>query len=391
MFFQGSSVVTAELWPKQMFLLASFSASMTLHFGISQCANGLTVKQNLVLVLYALLLLAQQLMKLISGQMAFRNQVAVVLVLQVFLNLGLARNLSWYRRKSWLNLRVVQKSSRDLGQILFDLIPPAYALQLIKNELSHSKILLHSGIFRVVALQLDLCGFTNLSSSLRPASLANALHKLFSDFDDAVLGRNLFKVDTIGDAYIVVGWLHRSSSQKADFGGSALSMRIKKEVAEDSEAPDDELDDVNQCADILSLAGELLEIMNRHRYMSSIPWDARIGVSLGNAVAGVLGDRQKRFSVQGEAMQQIARLEPQGKPGKAHCSANFFDLLSKRDVGKRLLKDWVVEKVVLENLQETSSGQVEAGSYLLSLPEKNNGNVDNFGRREFPERKFGYK
>jgi hypothetical protein len=51
----------------------------------------------------------------------------------------------------------------------------------------------------------------------------------------------------------------------------------------------------------------------------------------------------------------------------------------------------VVEKVVLENLQETSSGQVEAGSYLLSLPEKNNGNVDNFGRREFPERKFGYK
>jgi class 3 adenylate cyclase len=316
-------------------------------------------------------------MKLISGQMGFRIHVAVVLVLQVVLNLGLSRNLSWSRRKFWLNLRVVQKSTQDLGQILFDLIPPIYALQLIKNELSDSKILLESGNFRVVALQLDLCGFTNLSSSLRPASLANAVHRLFSDFDDAVLGRNLFKVDTIGDAYIVVGWLHRNSSQKA-----VLSLPIMKEGAEDSEsteALDDELDDVNQCADMLSLAGELLEIINRHRHTSpSIPWDARIGISIGNVVAGVLGDRQKRFSVQGEAMQHIAQLEPNGKPGKAHCSADFFNLLSKRDVGKRLLKSWVVEKVVLGNSQETSSGQVEAGSYLLSS--KKNGNFDNFER-----------
>jgi hypothetical protein len=101
-------------------------------------------------------------------------------------------------------------------------------------------------------------------------------------------------------------------------------------------------------------------------------------MSLGNAVAGVLGDRQKRFSVQGEAMQQIAQLEPQGKPGKVHCSADFFNLLSKRDVGKRLLTHWLVENVVLGNSQETSSGQVEAGSYLLSLEKYRNGNFDNF-------------
>jgi class 3 adenylate cyclase len=268
---------------------------------------------------------------------------------------------------------------QGLGQVLFDLIPPVYALQLIKNELSDSKILtpMECGNFRVVALQLDICGFTNLSSSLRPASLANAVHMLFSDFDDAVLGRNLFKVDTIGDAYIVVGWLHRSSSRKEDFDESVSSVPIMKEGAEDAEAPDDELHDVNHCADILSLAGELLEIMNRHRHKSSIPWDARIGISLGNVVAGVLGDRQKRFAVQGEAMQQIAQLEPQGKPGKAHCSADFFNLLSQRDVGKRLLKQWLVEKVVLENCQERSSGQVEAGSYLLSLA---TWQLDNFER-----------
>jgi class 3 adenylate cyclase len=373
MFLQGLSVATAEQWPKHIFFLSSFSASMTLHFGTSHGANGLTFKQNLVLVVYALILLAQSLMKLISGQMSLSVPVIAILVLQVVLNLGLARNLSWFTRKSWLNLRVLQKSTKDLGQILFDLIPPVYALQLIKNELSGSKISFESGDFRVVALQLDICGFTQLSSSLSPASLANAVHKLFSDFDDAVLGRHIFKVDTIGDAYIVVGWLHRSSSQKA---GSflSLSLPVLKEGEDDSEAPDHELDDVNQCADILSLAGELLEIINCHRHTSSIPWDARIGISLGNVVAGMLGDRQKRFSVQGEAMEHIAQLEPQGKPGKVHCSAVFLDLLSERDVGQRLLKYWVVEKVGLGNSQETSSGQVEAGSYLLST-EENDGNT----------------
>ena len=49
---------------------------MTLNFGVSQCANGLTVKQNLLLVLCAL---TEQLVKLISGQMGFRIPVAVVL------------------------------------------------------------------------------------------------------------------------------------------------------------------------------------------------------------------------------------------------------------------------------------------------------------------------
>jgi hypothetical protein len=159
---------------------------------------------------YALILRANELMKLISGQMELRIYLPIVLVFHVGLNLGFARNLSWYRRKSWLNLLVVQKSTKDLGRILFDLIPPVADLQLIKNELSDSKVLLKSGNFRVVALQLDLCGFTKLSSSLRPAS--------------PLLGRNVFKVDTIGDAYIVVGWLHRSSSQKAYFGGSGLTQ-----------------------------------------------------------------------------------------------------------------------------------------------------------------------
>ena len=90
---------------------------------------------------------------------------------------------------------------------------------------------IHAAVVLVLAVvfNLGLARYLSRSrTSLRPASLANEVHRLISDFDDAVLCRNLFKVDTIGDAYIVVGWLH---SQKADFGGSVWSLPIIKEAA----------------------------------------------------------------------------------------------------------------------------------------------------------------
>jgi class 3 adenylate cyclase len=64
-----------------------------------------------------------------------------------------------------------------------------------------------------MAHQLDICGFTSLSATTRPLEIAQSVNMLFSEFDRAVTGRNLFKVDTIGDAYIIVGWLHRRHSQ----------------------------------------------------------------------------------------------------------------------------------------------------------------------------------
>ena len=55
-----------------------------------------------------------------------------------------------------------------------------------------------------VARQLDICDYTTLSSTRRPLELAQSVNMLFSEFDRAVTGRNLFKVDTIGLHY---SWL----------------------------------------------------------------------------------------------------------------------------------------------------------------------------------------
>ncbi len=121
---------------------------------MSHSVNGLSELQNAVLVLYSILMLVQQLIKFISGQLLNRFDLTVIFLSHVALNLANARNLNLYRRKSWLNLLLVRKQNEKLSKTLFDLIPPHYALQLIKCQMSSSNIILESGDFRVIALQV---------------------------------------------------------------------------------------------------------------------------------------------------------------------------------------------------------------------------------------------
>jgi hypothetical protein len=86
---------------------------------------------------------------------------------------------------------------------------------------------------RVVALQLDLCGFTRLASSSSPTEVAGIINRLYSDFDDIVMSLGLFKVDTIGDAYVVVGFLadewnqaRASMIRNSSWRGSASSRQL---------------------------------------------------------------------------------------------------------------------------------------------------------------------
>ena len=143
-------LASADVW---------FPAGVTLNFGVSHSVNGLSEVQNAVLVLYSFLMLVQQLMKIISGQLLHRFELTLGFLSHVALNLANARNLNLYRRKLWLNLLLVRKQNEKLSKTLFDLIPPHYALQLIKSEMSgslmsSSNILEGSGDFRVIALQV---------------------------------------------------------------------------------------------------------------------------------------------------------------------------------------------------------------------------------------------
>ena len=59
----------------------------------------------------------------------------------------------------------------------------------------------------VTILFADIAGFTKYSSSVSPMQVVDMLRGLFTEFDKLCKNHELYKVYTIGDCYVVLGFL----------------------------------------------------------------------------------------------------------------------------------------------------------------------------------------
>lgn len=104
---------------------------------------------------------------------------------------------------------------------------------------------------------------------MSPKRLADVINGLVSDIDKVVIGRRMTKVDTIGDAYIVVGWL--TDDEGMIEGGDVHSATRRR------------------CNDMLEVADSILLALERHRASTGIDLHGRIGIATGPVISGVLG------------------------------------------------------------------------------------------------------
>ncbi|KAJ1493673.1 nucleotide cyclase [Baffinella frigidus] len=109
----------------------------------------------------------------------------------------------------------------------------------------------------VVVLVLDLCNFTKFSQEGTPLQLI---------LDREVKKQGLFKMDTIGDAYVAAGWLNSLDPAEA----------------------------TERCAAMICLSQRMLKVLEDHREVSGKDLRCRIGISTGEVYAGVLGRLQPR-------------------------------------------------------------------------------------------------
>jgi len=102
-----------------------------------------------------------------------------------------------------------------------------------------------SHLRQACVLQLDICKFTHFARQVTALELANVLHQLFSAFDTQVQQMGLFKIDNVGDAYIVAGWLPHLTPHDA-----SESSRKAQESA--------------ICSKMLFLGGSMLDILENY-------------------------------------------------------------------------------------------------------------------------------
>ncbi|KAJ1493659.1 nucleotide cyclase [Baffinella frigidus] len=216
----------------------------------------------------------------------------------IFLGLVHRRAEEWERRANWLEQHLAYQEFLRTQEILHDLLPSNVVRKMRDNPDAKSSCETRL----VVVLVLDLCNFTMISQEGTPLQLIGYINSIFSAFDREVKKQGLFKMDTIGDAYVAAG---------------LLKSPDPAEVTE-------------RCAAMIRLSQRMLKVLERHREVSGKDLRCRIGISTGEVYAGVLGRLQPRYHLFGEPMRIAEELEQRCAVDGVHVSAPVMKALASR-------------------------------------------------------------
>ncbi|KAJ7996376.1 hypothetical protein DPEC_G00236450 [Dallia pectoralis] len=144
----------------------------------------------------------------------------------------------------------------------------------------------------------DIVGFTTISAHSEPIEVVDLLNDLYTIFDAIISNHDVYKVETIGDAYMVASGLPVPNGNR--------------HAAEIS----------NMALDILSAVSTF-----KMRHMPDVPVRIRIGLHSGPCVAGVVGLTMPRYCLFGDTVNTASRMESTGMPYRIHLSRSTVKIL----------------------------------------------------------------
>ncbi|KAM9528488.1 atrial natriuretic peptide receptor 1 isoform 2-T2 [Salvelinus alpinus] len=188
--------------------------------------------------------------------------------------------------------QLLEEKRRAEG-LLTQMLPRSVAVQLIAGKTVRAET-----YDSVTIYFSDIEGFTAMSASLTPMQVVNVLNDLYTYFDNIIDHHDVYKVETIGDAYMVVSGLPiRNGDDHA------------KEIARMS----------------LAVVRGMRQYNSPHVPQQQLK--VRIGLHSGPCVAGVVGLKMPRFCLFGDTVNTASRMESHGSPLKIHVSSSTKALL----------------------------------------------------------------
>lgn len=145
----------------------------------------------------------------------------------------------------------------------------------------------------------DIVGFTTISAHSTPFQVVDLLNDLYTCFDATINAYTVYKVETIGDAYMVVG---------------GCPVRI----------PDHASQIATMALDLLHQSGKF-----KLKHLPRTQLRLRIGLHTGPCCAGVIGLTMPRYCLFGDTVNTASRMESTGAPWRIHLSQATRDRLTQ--------------------------------------------------------------
>jgi adenylate cyclase len=167
------------------------------------------------------------------------------------------------------------------------ILPPPIADRLI----SGSEQRIADRVENLSVLFADLVGFTRAAHALPPGMIVDYLDDFVRSFDELCAAHRVEKIKTIGDCYMAAGGLHGAAEREATaIGRLALAM---------------------------------IEAQRRRPPLGDARLALRVGIHIGSATAGIIGDTRFSYDVWGDAVNTASRMEAAGEPDQVHVSEAY--------------------------------------------------------------------
>uniref|UniRef100_A0A182PKI3 guanylate cyclase n=1 Tax=Anopheles epiroticus TaxID=199890 RepID=A0A182PKI3_9DIPT len=192
------------------------------------------------------------------------------------------------------SMRKLDEEMRRTDELLYQMIPKQVADRLRRGENPIDTCEMFNS---VSILFSDVVTFTEICSRITPMEVVSMLNAMYSIFDTLTERNNVYKVETIGDAYMVVS------------GAPAKEQNHAEKVC------DMALDMIEAITDLKDPStGSHLRI--------------RVGVHSGAVVAGIVGLKMPRYCLFGDSVNTASRMESTSQAMRIHISESTKHLLS---------------------------------------------------------------